>query len=73
MVAHDPALEAASTRRYPIERRRHRSEDTLGAAPQSVPARRESDLVHMRLQRWISLADTALGHTRPGAKPRRSS
>jgi hypothetical protein len=62
--------------KVPLERRRrnHLWEGMLGILTnaRTVPMRRESDLVRSRMQRWVELADRALGksHTdRASAKP----
>lgn len=60
--------------KVPIERRRRNNlwEGMMGALNHSEapPMRRESDLVRSRMQRWIELADRALGRNRSdSAKP----
>jgi len=53
--------------KFPIERRRR---DTLHdiiahpVLPEAAPMRRESDQMRARLQRWVQLADAALGRGR---------
>lgn len=51
--------------KVPLERRRRNNlwYDMLGIFRHSstIPARRESDMVKARLQRWVELADRALG------------
>ena len=51
--------------KVPLERRRrnHLWEGMLGILTNGriVPMRRESDLVRSRMQRWVELADRALG------------
>jgi hypothetical protein len=44
-----------------IERRRRHDAAEESATKPVVPLRRESDQVKARLQRWIDLADRALG------------
>lgn len=58
-----------SSSKFPLERRRQKRESPSfsNTTPSSTTlARRESDLVRMRLQRWMELADVAL--TKDGAK-----
>ena len=62
--------------KLPLERRRR---DSSSYRLPGIPSqhelsymRREGDLIRMRSQRWIDLADTALGRRKP-AKPRRGS
>jgi len=61
-------------RKLPLERRRR---DSSSHRLPGIPAqhelsyRREGDLIRMRTQRWIALADTALGRRKPSSKPRR--
>ena len=54
-----------SNAKVPLERRRRNNlwQDMLGIFKNSKAgqARRESDLVRARLQRWVELADKALG------------
>jgi hypothetical protein len=61
--------------KFPIERRRAKPPEVL------IPAllhynrphtRRESDLVRMRIQHWMDLADAALRTPGPHLKPRRA-
>jgi hypothetical protein len=51
--------------KVPLERRRRNNlwQDMVGILRNSrtIPARRESDMVKARLQRWVELADLALG------------
>jgi hypothetical protein len=51
--------------KVPLERRRRNNlwHDMVGILKNSriIPARRESDMVKARLQRWVDLADRALG------------
>src|SRR5579864_1244332 len=63
-----------SAAKFPIERRRAKPPEV------SIPAllhynpphtRRETDLVRMRIQHWMDLADAALRSPRPHLKPRR--
>ncbi len=52
--------------KFPIERRRRESSYRYFAVDSALRdtnhTRRESDLIKARLQRWVELADTALGH-----------
>jgi hypothetical protein len=54
----------------PLERRRRNNlwEGMLGVLTHSkpVPMRRESDMIRSRMQRWVELADHALGNGGPG-------
>jgi len=56
--------------KLPLERRRRNNlwQDMLGIFRDSreIPARRESDMVKARLQRWVELADRALGKNSSG-------
>jgi hypothetical protein len=58
-----------SNAKVPLERRRRNNlwQDMLGVFKNSQDgkARRESDLVKARLQRWVELADKALGKNHP--------
>jgi len=51
--------------KVPLERRRRNNlwQDMVGIlrSSRTIPARRESDMVKARLQRWMELADRALG------------
>lgn len=47
--------------KIPIERRRRNSANDQPGKKPPVPLRRESDQVKARLERWIDLADRALG------------
>jgi hypothetical protein len=64
-------------RKLPLERRRRDSSShRLPGIPSQQELsymRREGDLIRMRSQRWIDLADTALGRRKPSSKPRRPS
>jgi hypothetical protein len=55
----------SANQKVPLERRRRNNlwHDMLGIFRNSetIPARRESDMVKARLQRWVELADQALG------------
>ena len=55
--------------KVPLERRRRNNlwEGMLGILTQSrtAPMRRESDLARSRMQRWLELADSALGKKKP--------
>jgi len=62
-------------RKLPLERRRR---DSSSYRLPGIPSenelsymRREGDLIRTRSQRWIDLADTALGRRKPSSKPRR--
>src|SRR6266567_788042 len=62
-------------RKLPLERRRR---DSSSYRLPGIPSqhelsymRREGDFVRMRSQRWIDLADAALGHRKPSSKSRR--
>jgi hypothetical protein len=61
----------SSGSKFPIERRRRDSSSQQFAGDSVLRdtshMRRESDLVKARLQRWVELADTALG--RPHRDP----
>ena len=54
--------------KVPLERRRRNNlwEGMLGILTNSrtTPMRRESDMIRSRMQRWVELADSALGKTR---------
>jgi len=56
--------------KVPLERRRRNNlwEGMLGVLTHSKPApmRRESDMIRSRMQRWVELADRALGNGRSG-------
>ncbi len=56
--------------KVPLERRRRNNlwQDMLGIFKHSraIPARRESDMVKARLERWVDLADRALGKNSSG-------
>jgi hypothetical protein len=58
----------SSEPKVPLERRRRNNlwEGMLGILtnPRTVPMRRESDLIRSRMQRWVELADRALGKSR---------
>ena len=58
----------ATSPKFPIERRRRHNpaQNPQELTQQSAvpPMRRESDVVRARLQRWIELADRALGLTK---------
>jgi hypothetical protein len=58
-----------SNPKVPLERRRRNNlwQDMLGIFKDTKiePARRESDVVKARLQRWVELADKALGKNHP--------
>ena len=60
----------SSEPKVPLERRRRNNlwEGMLGILTHSrtVPMRRESDMIRSRMQRWIELADSALGKRRTG-------
>jgi hypothetical protein len=55
--------------KVPLERRRRNNlwEGMMGVLRHSdAPMRRQSDLVRSRMQRWIELADRALGKNHSG-------
>ena len=58
----------SSQPKVPLERRRRNNlwEGMLGILTHSraVPMRRESDMIRSRMQRWVELADSALGKKR---------
>ena len=58
----------SSEPKVPLERRRRNNlwEGMLGILTHSrtAPMRRESDLARSRMQRWVELADSALGKSR---------
>jgi hypothetical protein len=58
----------SSQPKVPLERRRRNNlwEGMLGILTHSrtVPMRRESDMIRSRMQRWMELADSALGKRR---------
>jgi len=58
----------SSPPKVPLERRRRNNlwEGMLGILTHSrtVPMRRESDMIRSRMQRWMELADSALGKSR---------
>lgn len=58
----------SSELKVPVERRRRNNlwEGMMGILTHSIqtPARRESDLIRSRMQRWVALADRALGNGR---------
>jgi len=56
--------------KIPIERRRRNKLQEMLPTPggATTPLRRESDRVKARLQRWIDLADKALGRSRNAHK-----
>lgn len=58
----------SSEPKVPLERRRRNNlwEGMLGILTHSTnaPMRRESDLIRSRMQRWVELADSALGKRR---------
>jgi len=57
-----------SNPKVPVERRRRNNlwEGMMGVFRHSrvLPMRRESDVVRSRMQRWVELADRALGKSR---------
>lgn len=56
----------------PVDRRRpERREPFSACEPASPYRRRESDAVQSQLQRWINLADVALGEKLPVERPHR--
>jgi hypothetical protein len=58
----------SSEPKVPLERRRRNNlwEGMLGILTHSrtAPMRRESDMARLRMQRWVELADSALGKSR---------
>lgn len=58
--------------RFPIERRRLKPPELSNEAFQynQPQTRRESDLVRMRIQHWMELADTALQSRKPSSHRR---
>lgn len=55
-----------SGKRFPIERRRIKPETSPDKLQLNQPlTRRESDLVRMRIQHWMELADVALQPRKP--------
>jgi hypothetical protein len=58
----------SSQPKVPLERRRRNNlwEGMLGILThsESPPMRRESDMIRSRMQRWMELADSALGKRR---------
>jgi len=64
-----------SAPKFPIERRRSKPPEKSLAAllDYNRPhTRRESDLVRMRIQHWMELADAALQNPKPHLKPHRT-
>lgn len=56
----------------PVDRRRPERREPFSGCEPSVPyRRRESDAVQSQLQRWINLADVALGEKLPVERPHR--
>lgn len=64
----------SSEAKVPLERRRRNNlwEGMLGILTHSRPApmRRESDMIRSRMQRWVELADRALGKSRSEGVPK---
>ena len=60
----------SSEPKVPLERRRRNNlwEGMVGILTHSrtAPMRRESDMVRSHMQRWVDLADRALGKSRSG-------
>ena len=63
----------SSEPKVPLERRRRNNlwEGMLGILTHSrtAPMRRESDMIRSRMQRWVELADSALGKRRTRRQP----
>jgi hypothetical protein len=63
----------SSEPKVPLERRRRNNlwEGMLGILTHSrtAPMRRESDMIRSRMQRWVELADSALGKRRTDSGP----
>jgi hypothetical protein len=67
-MSYEPKVPLEREPKVPLERRRRNNlwEGMLGILTHSrtPPMRRESDLVRSRMQRWVELADRALGKSR---------
>jgi hypothetical protein len=66
----------SSEPKVPLERRRRNNlwEDMVGILTHSrtAPMRRQSDMTRSRMQRWVELADSALGKSRTETGPVKS-
>ena len=69
-------MEVSPEPKVPLERRRRNNlwEGMLGILThsQTAPMRRESDMIRSRMQRWVELADSALGKRRTDGGPVKS-
>jgi hypothetical protein len=67
-MSSEPKVPLEREPKVPLERRRRNTlwEGMLGilTSSRTPPMRRESDLVRSRMQRWVELADSALGKRR---------
>jgi hypothetical protein len=62
--------------KVPLERRRRNNlwagMSGILTHSRTAPMRRESDMMRSRMQRWVELADKALGTSRPDSGPIKS-